>query len=140
MARRPRPFLSPLATAGVFASITILLAATGCEPTASAKTNADDASTNPAVSTKEPKLIPRSVLFGNPQRAGGKVSPYGKWLSYLAPVDGILNVFVAPIDDIKAARQVTDDKTRDIRGYTWAYNGDYILYSQDKGGDEDWHV
>ncbi|MAT72846.1 MAG: S9 family peptidase [Planctomycetaceae bacterium] len=89
---------------------------------------------------QEAKLIPRSVLFGNPQRASARVSPNGKWLSYLAPVDGILNVFVAPIDDLDAAKQVTDDKTRDIRGYSWAFTGEHILYTQDKAGDENWHV
>ncbi len=89
---------------------------------------------------KESQLIPRSVLFGNPQRAAARISPNGKWLSYLAPVDGILNVFVAPIDDLSKAKQVTDDKTRDIRGYNWAYTGEHILYTQDKGGDENWHL
>ena len=91
-------------------------------------------------STKEQKLIPRSVLFGNPEKATARISPNGKWMSYLAPVDGILNVFVAPIDDMSAAKQVTDDKTRDIRGYSWAYTGEHILYTQDKGGDENWHL
>jgi dipeptidyl aminopeptidase/acylaminoacyl peptidase len=89
---------------------------------------------------KERKLIPRKVLFGNPQRAAARISPNGKWLSYLSPVNGILNVWVAPIDDVSKAKQVTDDKKRDIRGYSWAYTGEHILYTQDKGGDEDWHV
>ena len=89
---------------------------------------------------KEPKLIPRDVLFGNPQKASARVSPNGKWLSYLAPVDGILNVWVAPIEDIDAAKPVTQDKKRNIRGYRWAYTGKHILYSQDKEGDENWHV
>ncbi len=97
-------------------------------------------STNNATSSKESKLIPRSVLFGNPQRATARISPNGKWLSYLAPVNGILNVFVAPIDDLSKAKQVTDDKTRDIRGYSWAYTGEHILHTQDKAGDENWHV
>jgi dipeptidyl aminopeptidase/acylaminoacyl peptidase len=91
-------------------------------------------------STKENTLIPRSVLFGNPQRASARVSPNGKWLSYLAPVDGILNVWVAPIDDVTKAKAVTKDKIRDIRGYHWAYTGNHILYSQDKAGDENWHI
>lgn len=94
----------------------------------------------PAASNKEPPLIPRHVLFGNPQRATARISPNGKWLSYLAPVGGILNVFVAPVDDVSQAKQVTDDKTRDIRGYSWAYTGEHILYTQDKAGDENWHV
>jgi len=85
-------------------------------------------------------LIPRSVLFGNPQRASARVSPNGKWLSFLAPVDGILNVWVAPIDDLDQAKPITKDKVRDIRGHSWAYTGKHILYSQDKAGDENWHI
>jgi Tol biopolymer transport system component len=118
---------------GVFVAAATLLYSS--LPTARAQAPAAAPPTN-----QESKLIPRSVLFGNPQRASARVSPNGKWLSYLAPVNGILNVWVAPIDDIAAAKQVTDDKTRDIRGYFWAYNGDQILYTQDKGGDENWHV
>ncbi|HEX6961127.1 MAG TPA: S9 family peptidase [Lacipirellula sp.] len=98
------------------------------------------ANANQQAQAQEPKLIPRSVLFGNPQRAAARISPNGKWLSYLAPADGILNVWVAPVDDLSKAKQVTDDKTRDIRGYFWAYTGEHILYTQDKGGDENWHV
>jgi len=89
---------------------------------------------------QESALIPRSVLFGNPQKASARISPNGKWLSFLAPVDGILNVWVGPADDLNAAKPVTDDKTRDIRGHSWAYTGNHILYSQDKEGDENWHV
>lgn len=85
-------------------------------------------------------MIPRSLLFGNPQRAAVRISPDGRWIGFLAPVDGILNVWVAPVDDLIAAKQVTDDKTRDILGYDWAYTGGHILYTQDKGGDENWHV
>ncbi len=130
----------------------LALACCGCQQQAA--TNSAAASQTPATddkpaaasvtttdaNSKEPALIPRSVLFGNPQRAGGRISPDGKWLSYLAPVDGILNVFVAPVDDFQHAEQVTHDKTRDIRSYNWAENSAYILYTQDTGGDEDWHV
>ena len=101
-------------------------------------------STNPSApnstSGQESPLIPRSVLFGNPQKASARISPKGKWLSFLAPVEGILNVWVAPADNLDAAKPVTDDKTRDIRGHSWAYDGKHILYSQDKAGDENWHV
>ena len=48
----------------------------------------------------ETALIPRDVLFGNPQRAQARLSPDGKYLSFLAPVDGVLNVWVGPADDI----------------------------------------
>ena len=36
----------------------------------------------------ETPLIPRSVLFGNPEKAGVQLSPDGKYISYRAPVDG----------------------------------------------------
>jgi dipeptidyl aminopeptidase/acylaminoacyl peptidase len=85
-------------------------------------------------------LIPRDVLFGNPDKAGPRISPDGKHLSYLAPVDGVLNVWVAPVDDLAAAKAVTHDKKRGIRSYFWAYDNKHILYVQDAGGDEDYHV
>lgn len=86
------------------------------------------------------ELIPRDILFGNPQKASARLSPDGKRLAFLAPVDGVLNVWVGPADNIQAAKPVTDDKNRGIRIFFWAYTNDHILYQQDVGGDEDWHV
>ena len=88
----------------------------------------------------EPDLIPRELLFGNPDKAAARISPDGKLLSYLAPVNGVLNVWVGPIADPAAARAVTKDAKRGIRSYSWAYTSKHILYRQDVGGDEDWHV
>ncbi len=85
-------------------------------------------------------LIPRSVLFGNPDRANVQISPDGKRLAFLAPVDGVLNVWVAPVDHPDQAKPVTRDTHRGIRSYFWAYTGDDVLYVQDKDGDENWHV
>lgn len=85
-------------------------------------------------------LIPRAVLFGNPERAGVQVSPDGKKISYLSSVDGVMNVWVAPIDNLDAARPVTKDTVRGVRQYFWAYTGSNILYLQDSGGDENWNV
>jgi dipeptidyl aminopeptidase/acylaminoacyl peptidase len=86
-------------------------------------------------------LIPRDVLFGNPQRAQGRLSPDGKWLSFLAPVDGVLNVWVVKTgDDLSKAVAVTEDKKRGIRSHDWAYDNKHILYTQDKDGDENWHL
>jgi dipeptidyl aminopeptidase/acylaminoacyl peptidase len=85
-------------------------------------------------------LIPREKLFGNPQRAAPRLSPDGKRLAYLAPVKGVLNVWVGPIDKPQAARPVTHDTKRGIRTYFWAYNNRDLLYLQDIAGDENWHV
>jgi dipeptidyl aminopeptidase/acylaminoacyl peptidase len=85
-------------------------------------------------------LIPRAKLFGNPTRAQGQISPDGRWLSWLAPKDGVLNIWLAPVGDIGAARVITDDRKRGIRFHGWAYDGTHILYMQDEGGTEDWHI
>ena len=85
-------------------------------------------------------LIPRTQLFGNPTRAQGQISPDGRWLSWLAPRDGVLNIWVAPAGDIGAARVVTDDRQRGIRLHAWANTSAHLLYIQDEGGTEDWHI
>ena len=85
-------------------------------------------------------IIARDVLFGNPDKASLKVSPDGTKISYRAPRDGVMNVWVAPADDPSAAVCVTDDRLRGIRIYFWAYTSEHIIYLQDVGGDENWQV
>lgn len=91
-------------------------------------------------SAGETALIPRRLLFGNPDRTSPAISPDGTRLAWLAPVDGVLNVWVAPLEDLSAARAVTRDEKRGIRSFTWSYSGAHLLYSQDLGGDENWRV
>jgi dipeptidyl aminopeptidase/acylaminoacyl peptidase len=86
------------------------------------------------------ELIPRAVLFGNPEKTSPRISPDGRQLSYLAPVDGVLNVWVAPLEDLTRARAVTKDTKRGIRVHGWAHTNRHVLYAQDEGGDENWHV
>jgi dipeptidyl aminopeptidase/acylaminoacyl peptidase len=90
--------------------------------------------------SKEEPLIPRQVLFGNPDKASLKISPNHQMISYLAPLDDVLNVWVAPVDDPGNAEAVTKDTLRGIRIYFWAYNNEQIIYLQDLGGDENWQV
>lgn len=96
----------------------------------------------PASSAQEdqPELISRELLFGNPQRSSGRVSPDGRQVSWLAPVGGVLNVWVGPTIDPPSAKAVTNDTNRGIRRYFWAYTNNHIIYLQDKGGDENWRV
>ncbi len=101
--------------------------------------------TAPVPRVAEAPLIPRTALFGNPARAQARISPKGDYISFLAPRDGYLNVFVIPTtgdlaQNFAQARPVTHDTTRGIRKHFWAKNGTHILYSQDEGGDENWHV
>jgi dipeptidyl aminopeptidase/acylaminoacyl peptidase len=87
-----------------------------------------------------PPLIPRDVLFGNPDRAGVQISPDGKHLAYLASDDkNVLQVWVRPIDKAEA-KKITSDEKRGIRQYYWPHDGKHILYLQDVGGDENFHL
>ena len=56
-------------------------------------------------------LIPRATMFGNLDRAGAQLSPDGKWISYLAPVENVMNVWVAPSDDMSKAQAITREST-----------------------------
>ena len=113
-----------------------LLALCALALTASAR--ADDPSPTPA--GQETGLIPREVFFGNPERANVKYSPDGRFLSYVAPRDGVLNVFVGPSGNPADAKPVTDDKKRGVREYFWAFDGRHLIYLQDTGGDENFHA
>ena len=86
-----------------------------------------------------PALIPLRDLFGDPERALARLSPDGRRLSWLAPRDGILNVWVRDRDGTDA-RPVTDDRDRGVRSYLWSRDSSRILYSQDQGGDENHHI
>ena len=93
-----------------------------------------------ALSADLPPVIPRDVLFGNPERSQPRLSPDGQHLAWLAPdKKNVLQVWVKTVgkDDDKV---VTADKKRGIRQYLWAEDGKTILYLQDNDGDENFHV
>ncbi len=86
-----------------------------------------------------PPLIPRSVLFGNPEKASPEISPNGAMLAYLAPSNGVLSIWVRTIggsDD----RVVASDPSRPIRNVVWQADSKHVLYQQDRGGNENFHV
>lgn len=84
-------------------------------------------------------MIPRDVFFGNPDRASVTISPLGDRLAYLAPHEGVMNVWVQGVgqDD---ARPITRSTERPIRIYSWAQNNEQIIYAQDRGGDENFRL
>lgn len=112
-------------------------------PPAPGRPRADALATSGSEATAGPSpsaLIPRTALFGNPSRFDPQLSPDGSHLSWIAPRDGVLNIWLAPANDPGAARPITNDRGRGVRFYEWAYNGTHLIYVQDEGGDEDWHV
>jgi len=84
-------------------------------------------------------LIPREVLFGNPEKASPQISPDGTKMAYLAPTDGVLNIWVGDTGQ-ENYQPVTHDRDRGVRVYFWAHDGRHILYLQDVGGDENWRL
>ncbi|MDP8938147.1 MAG: S9 family peptidase [Actinomycetota bacterium] len=84
-------------------------------------------------------LVPRQVLFGNPEKVSPRISPDGGRLAWIAPDEGVLNVWVGTVgaDD---ARPVTKDRDRGIRSYFWAHDNRHLVYVQDQGGDENWRL
>lgn len=91
------------------------------------------------ISLDLPPLIPRDDLFGNPEKASPNISPDGTRLAYLAPDEGVLNVWLRTVGQ-EDDRAVTRDRNRGIRAYFWAHDHKHLLYVQDIGGDENWHV
>lgn len=87
----------------------------------------------------EPSLIPREALFGNPERISPQLAPDGTRLAWIAPYEGVLNVWTAALgaDD---PRPVTHDANRGIRTCFWTPDGSRIGYLQDRAGDENWRL
>jgi dipeptidyl aminopeptidase/acylaminoacyl peptidase len=84
-------------------------------------------------------LIPRDVLFGNPDNIRPQISPDGMMLAYIAPSDGMLSVWVRTIgqDD---ARVIARDPARPIMQIFWQGDSRHVLYLQDHGGNENYHL
>ena len=93
-----------------------------------------------AADAADATLIPRTALFGNPVKTQARLSPDGKYVSFLAPKDGFLNVWVAPFGKLGSAKAITSDKKRGIREHLWAFDNKHVLFLQDEGGDENWRV
>lgn len=83
------------------------------------------------------ELIPRQELFGNPSRTSATLSPDGTKLAYLAPLNGVLNVYVGTPNDIAGAKPVTHETERPVREFAFSPDSSRILYLQDRGGSED---
>ncbi len=87
----------------------------------------------------QPQLIPREILFGNPEKASPQISPDGNKIAYLAPSKGVLNIWVRSTDG-KDDQPVTQDQNQGIRSYFWAQDSEHLFYMQDTEGDENTHL
>lgn len=121
---------SPVAAAAVLAFVALFLAGCGSTPPAEPAPRAQTSA----------ELIDREVLFGNPSRYQGRLSPDGAQMSFRAPLDGVMNLWVAPAGNIELARPITRNTGRGIPSHFWALDSKSVLYIEDQNGDENWHL
>lgn len=86
-------------------------------------------------------LIPRKVIFGNPDKVGADISNDGSKIAFMVSLNKLAGIWVMNSADIRAthARPITQ-KIGGIASYCWSYNNNYILYAQDQSGDENFHI
>jgi len=89
---------------------------------------------------KRPPTLSVEDFFSPPERAGATISPDGTRIAYLAPWRNRLNVWVQDVEGTEEPRCVTADETRSVYIYSWTHDSRWLLYLQDNGGDEHWHV
>src|SRR5439155_16060358 len=86
-------------------------------------------------------LVPRRVFFDNPDCTNVRVSPDGQNVAYIAPLNGVNNLWVAPLTDPAAARPVTRVTDRNIGSYyRWAYTSRHLVFFRERDGDENWRA
>jgi len=86
-------------------------------------------------------LIPRKLLFAGPDRSTVRISPDGRRIAFMAPIDGVLNLWVGEIDNLAKARPLTRVTDRDLGPWiVWLDNNRHVAFFRDQGGDENWQA
>ncbi|MCL2598097.1 MAG: S9 family peptidase [Paludibacter sp.] len=78
--------------------------------------------------------------FSRPKASSFRISPDGKYMSYMEKEDGSTkrHVYVKNIATGEVKR-VIQEKDELIRGYGWV-NENRLIYAMDKGGNENYHI
>jgi dipeptidyl aminopeptidase/acylaminoacyl peptidase len=88
-----------------------------------------------------PSLIDREIFFGDPKVSGAQISPDGRFITFLRPFKNVRNIWIKQRSQtFDQARPLTADTLRPIGGYFWSRDSRYVLYAQDKGGDENFRI
>jgi dipeptidyl aminopeptidase/acylaminoacyl peptidase len=99
------------------------------------------AGTAVAQHTAKPPLIDRELFFGNPEMIGAQLSPDGQFIAFIKPYKDTRNIWVKRTKEaFSAARPLTDDTKRPIPNYFWSRDSKYVLFIQDKAGDENFNI
>lgn len=88
-----------------------------------------------------PPLLDRELFFGDPEISAAQISPDGRFVAFLKPLDGTRNLWVKKVDEgFDRARPMTADRTRPVPGFFWSRDSRYLLFVQDRAGDENFNV
>jgi dipeptidyl aminopeptidase/acylaminoacyl peptidase len=115
---------------------------------ACSKQTPDTASGDTPKPTTMPELLPLKLLLAGDDNVAPQISPDGRWISWIAPLGNVSNFFVAPVNDLKAAKPITHYTDRgvqatDVSGvvmYRWHANSTHLIYPMDYDGDEKWDI
>lgn len=89
----------------------------------------------------EPDLLPRHLIFANPERSVVRLSPDGTRIAFRAPANGVLNLWVAPLEDVAKAQPVTNVIDRNLGPWLhWMHDNRHIVFFREQGGDENWRA
>lgn len=94
-----------------------------------------------ALCAQQVPLIEREIFFDNPEIVGGQISPDARWMTFRKVYKGVMNIWIKALNDpFEKARPITADTLRPIVNYFWTWDSKSVLYLQDKGGNENYHV
>ena len=94
-----------------------------------------------AFAQSQPPIIDRELFFGDPEISGAQISPDGKFIAFIKPFKGTRNIWVKRTEDpFDSAKPITNDKSRPVSQYFWSRDAKYVLFAQDKAGDENYLV
>jgi dipeptidyl aminopeptidase/acylaminoacyl peptidase len=93
-------------------------------------------------------ILPLEFLMAPEEFTAPQISPDGQWISYIAPLNGTPNLFVAEPGDLSNSRPVTRHtdagvRATDVSGnvlYRWHWDSSSIIYPKDYDGDENWDI
>jgi dipeptidyl aminopeptidase/acylaminoacyl peptidase len=93
----------------------------------------------PSLRAQQPPLIPRAIILEESERGNPELSPDGKKIAYIAPYNGVGNIWLKTVGK-NGDRVVTRDAKNGIDYCFWQADGVHVLYYQDQSGDENRHL
>ena len=85
-------------------------------------------------------LIDREIFFDNPEIGGGQLSPDGKHIAFMKAYNGIMNIYVKGAEESFDKAILLTESESPILGFFWSIDSQFVLYLNDKNGDENINI